>query len=193
MRNQHLETCGRLQLTKALRLAMAVPILSACVTLAPPITHKTEAVAHVKAPEPKTWNAVLDFFSRPWFLVDSVDRAVGLIKISFAGTGGVANCYDTEVALRQAITSDWSQVFEPSPADRLGIRSDGRVPVVLTEYTIKVTGDSAKSTVHLTANWTGVSTKPLHCQLTHYWDGGFEDAIRGRAETRAPFWHKAQP
>lgn len=176
----------------------AVLFLTACVAAAP-ITHRTEAIAHVRAPQPKTYNAVLDFFSRPWFEVDTTARSSGLLKVSLGGSGSLAMCYNSESQLRAAAL-DQNAGYQFSDDDYLELwgggvhlNSSGRAVVASTELEVSVTGDSAQSTVHLAGKWLGTDGKPLHCQLTGYWNGGFEDAIRGRAETRAPFWHKAQP
>jgi hypothetical protein len=171
-------------------LVAVISILSACVTAAP-IMHKTEAVAHVRAPQAKTFAAVLDFFSFPWYVVDTTDQSTGLIKVTLPGTRYSSRCFDSRVAL-VASTNDWRPVYEPHYGDEFQLHGGTAIPIA-TEYTINVTGDSTRSTVHLAANWIGIDGKPLSCELSHYWDGAFEDAIRGRAETRAPFWHKAQP
>jgi hypothetical protein len=169
----------------------AVVLLSACVPAAP-ITHKTEAIAHIRASQPKTFDAVLDFFAtKPWYVVDTTDRSSGLIKVTLPSAGYSPRCFESRAALI-ASTNDWSPIYEPHYGDQYELAGGSAIPVA-TEYTITISGDSAGSTVHLAANWIGFNGKTLSCELSHYWDGAFEDAIRGRAEPRAPFWHKAQP
>lgn len=191
MRNERVEAVRRSRFKKAAQLAVAVSALSACTTLAPPITHPTDAIAHVKAPPAKTLDAVLDFFSRRPYSIDSVDRSAGVVEITVPPSRYQDNCYESEVALQMA-QNDWLPIYEPHYGDQL-LLNHGNAVTALTEFTVRVTGDSTRSTVQLAAKWYGVDGKLLKCQLGHYWAGGFEDAIRGRAEARAPFWHKAKP
>lgn len=136
-------------------------VLSACASLppAPPVRNDTP----VAAPFGRTWDAVVDYFARSSIPVKTIDRASGLIAAETTRLAGN----------NSAFASCSNGLFSATP--------DG------ASFNALIKGDSARSTVRVTANWikpTPPGAMAVQCVTTDVWEKQFEAAIKAKAETQ---------
>lgn len=143
---------------KALPL-MGLLAVTGCASLppAPPARPDTQ----VQSPFGKTWDAVVDYFARSSIPVKTIDRTSGLIAAETTQLSGDNSAY--------ARCSNGFLNFAPSGAS----------------FNALIKGDSARSTVRVTANWLGAQTEGsarVMCVTTDVWEKQFETAIKAKAE-----------
>lgn len=150
---------------RKLKSAFKLPLgLMLCSCVQHPKAPVAYEAATVKAPFGRTWTATLDELSRRTMPIKNVDRESGVI-------------------ITDALHLD--QTYYPA-AD---CGSDGFSPFVATQgtFSVLVRGDSAQSSVRISARWISVSTgAEALCSTRGTWEQGFQAAVRDAAEKRTP-------
>lgn len=138
-------------------LALAPALLAGCATI-PPAPAPVRAATQVKASFDQTWAAAIDHFAEGNVPIATIDKASGLIATPELRVG-------PEESLKYA--------------DCGGTKAMGPYVATQAMYNILVRGDSARSTVKVTASWSG---GPIPCNTKGAWETETEAAIKARAE-----------
>jgi hypothetical protein len=141
-------------------LAFAL-VCAACTSYQAPLPPAPHDATHVSASAGQTWDAVVDVFAARNIPIRTIERATGLVATDelTVGTEGRkwADCGKLN-----------SVLLGPDRAI----------------YSVLVRGDSATSSVKVTARWTHSAAKPgaIECSTNHAWEEGFEAAVKTHAE-----------
>lgn len=133
--------------------------------VAPPATTVTpQAATEVQASVGRTVDAAIDWLSSQSVAIATVDRVSGLIASQQVTVGEARTEY-----------ADCGKV--------MGVK----IPPALVTYTVRVRGDSATATVHVTANWSAVdesesSRRTIACASTQVWENMAQAAVKRIAE-----------
>ncbi len=109
----------------------------------------------------KTWNAVIDQFAEDNIPISTMERESGFIATSNLRVG--------------ADGFFWAECGKTMGAP---------ITPAYATYNVVVRGDSARSTVRVSARWTTSDGGP--CSTTGKWEAAIEADVRDRAEGRAP-------
>ena len=134
---------------------MCAAVFGACVP-SPPRAPAPRPATPIAAPVNRTWDAVIELFAKYSIPIETVDRSSGLIvtrtmSVSPSKVNAWVNC---------------------------GPDAEGRYLIYTAAYNVLVRGDSASSTVQVTATWSG----KYPCVTTGVYESETELAIKGQAE-----------
>lgn len=154
-------------MSRVVMLAACCLTLFACASV-PPKPVVAREPTKINTPVDKAWAAAVDLFAARAVAIQAIDRSSGLIAAAplrvehVHGDPTLYDCGKGFVALNPA-----RQVI----------------------YNALVRGDSAASTIRVTARWLGEATidgtvHTYECRSTGKWESDFEAAVKAQAETR---------
>jgi hypothetical protein len=156
------------------RVMLGLLAASACVQYTPPAPASPRAVTEVPASFGKTWDAVIDVFAEENIPIQTMERASGFIAAAHRLSVPAAKEYEAT----------------GHPFADCGKENDRFVMPQSGTYNVVVRGDSARSTVRVTATYTGApisadTTGPIAsrwaCSSRGEWEAAFESDVRARA------------
>lgn len=137
---------------------VGIVLLAGCATLPPPPQERPDTP--VTASFGRTWDSVVDYFARSSIPIKTIDRASGLIAAETTRLGGDTRSY--------GVCQNALRTFSPQGGN----------------FNVLVRGDSARSTLRVTATWIVTPPTVAECQTSDVWEKRFETAIKGRAEAQ---------
>ena len=144
-------------------VAISTYLIGGVAACTPPAPVTAPTPSAINAGFPQTWNAIIDVLAEQNVPVKTLDKSSGFV---------VAELATMDMPTMEKFTTCGGFMDMMVNSERSGVAN----------YNILVRGDSAKSTVKVTARFTHGSTV---CGTKNVFESAFQQAVKGRAEAPA--------